>query len=811
MKARLSLLFLLFCLICTATAQEGLTLSGKITDAGGEPLAGAQVTLLTDSNRLLKTEITDTGGVFSFLNLSTSSYLLKAAFSGMESYASEKITLTESKVLPQISLKSNTKSLGEVSVRAQKPFVEVKADRIVVNVENSITSAGSSVLDVLRRSPGVTVDQNDALSLKGKNGVQVMLDGKLTPMSGENLTNLLKSMPAEAVGQIELISNPSARYDAAGTAGIINIKTRRDKRAGLNGSLNTFYSQGVYPKAGGGGMLSYRGGKLMLNASYNYGYRKGFNHLTLYRSFFENGAFQNAYDQDNNSVFRYQSHNAALGLDYNLSAKTTVGLNGNLDIFGYPVEGRNFSRVLGADREVVSYFSTRNNSETKNQNASLNLNLRHNFDSAGRQLSVDADYGQFTTGRDQLFITRYLATSGAEYLPAYLLSGNQDGQTAIYTLKADYTHPLQNGLRLETGVKSSYVKQDNNVAFYDQSTGTPHYDSGKSNHFIYTENINAAYLNGAKDWPKWSAQVGLRIEQTRAEGLQEVNNERFDRAYTQLFPSFAVQRHLSETHDLGLSLSRRITRPNYQQLNPFKYYLDPSTYATGYPFLQPELTYNIELSHTWKQRFVTTLSYSYLTAPITEVIQPSDDTAQKRVTVQTTKNLDYQHFVSLSGSYPFKIAKWWTNITNLNLYYSQFSGNIAQSPLDLGRVTLNVYTNNTFTLGNDWSAELGGFYQSKQVYGYMQLNPVWALNAGLQKHLWAKKATLKFSANDIFWKSYPSALSEYASYTETFTAQRETRQFTVSFTYRFGKQANGPMRRRSGAEDEKRRAASGSA
>lgn len=357
MKARFSLLFfLLFCAVYTASAQDGFTLSGKITDAGGEALPGAQVTLLTDSNRLLKTEITDTGGVFSFLNLPTGSYFLKAAFSGMDGYASEKIALTESKTVLEIILKNNTKNLGEVAVRAQKPFVEVKADRIVVNVENSITSAGSSVLDVLRRSPGVTVDQNDALSLKGKNGVQVMLDGKLTPMSGENLTNLLKSMPAEAVGQIELISNPSARYDAAGTAGIINIKTRRDKRAGLNGSLNTFYGQGVYPKAGGGGMLSYRGGKLMLNASYNYGYRKGFNHLTLYRSFFENGAFQNAYDQDNNSVFRYQSHNAALGLDYNLTPKTTVGLNGNLDVFGYPVEGRNFSRAGRRPRSGVLFF-----------------------------------------------------------------------------------------------------------------------------------------------------------------------------------------------------------------------------------------------------------------------------------------------------------------------------------------------------------------------------------------------------------------------------------------------------------------------
>ena len=547
----------------------------------------------------------------------------------------------------------------------------------------------------------------------------------------------------------------------------------------------------------------------MLNASYNYSYRNGFNHLTLFRSFFEGGQFQNAYDQDNSSVFHFRSNNAVLGVDYNLTKKTTLGLNVNADVMGFTSDGHNFSSILGADRAVASYFTTNNNSDNRNRNTSLNLNLRHSFDSTGKSLSMDADYGVFTSGRDQLFRTRYLNTSGAEYLPSYLLSGDLNGTTKIYSFKADYTHPFSNGAKLEAGVKSSYVTQDNQVAFYDESTGAHRYDTNKSNHFLYDENINAAYLNGNKDWTKWSAQVGLRVEQTLAKGEQKVTGESFDRNYAQLFPSFAVQRHLNENHDLGLSLSRRITRPNYEQLNPFKYYLDPSTYSTGYPYLLPELTYNVELSHTYKQRFTTTLSFSHLTRPITEVIQPSDDTTQKRVTVQTVKNLDKQYFLNLNGSYQFQIRKWWSNITNVDVYYSQFVGNIAASPLNMGRVTMNFYTNNTFLLGKDWSAELGGFYVTKQVYGYMQLNPMWSLNAGIQKHFFNKKATLKLNANDIFWKSYPSALSEYANYTETFVAQRDTRQVTLSFTYRFGKAAGGPMRRRSGAEEEKRRAASG--
>ena len=245
MKALLSLFTFLFFAAFAATAKDGFSLSGRVVNSTGKALSGANILLLTDSNKMVKAEVTDATGSFSFSDLGVGNYLLKATLPGMTDYTSEAVSLTETKVLPDISLSPAATSLQEVAVRAQKPFIEVKADKIVVNVEASISSAGSSVLDVLRRSPGVTVNQNDALSLKGKQGVLVMIDGKLTPMAGENLTNMLKSMSAESIGQIELISNPSAKYDAAGTAGIINIKTKRDKRAGVNGSVNAFYGQGV--------------------------------------------------------------------------------------------------------------------------------------------------------------------------------------------------------------------------------------------------------------------------------------------------------------------------------------------------------------------------------------------------------------------------------------------------------------------------------------------------------------------------------------------------------------------------------------
>lgn len=792
-------------------AREG-NVSGKIKDNEGKSLATANVVLLKAADStLVKAGLSDEQGAFSFDAVPDGNYILRVTLIGYEKYASEKINITGSDVtVKDIALSRKANALKEVSVTAQKPLIEIKADKLIVNVQNSVINAGATVLEVLSRSPGVRVDQNDNISLKGKQGVNVMIDGRQSVLSGSDLANLLKSMPSSSVDQIEIISNPSARYDAAGTAGIINIKTRKDKRMGMNGTANVFYAQGVYPKMGGGFNINYRNKKFIVNANYNYSYRNGFNHLTLYRSFSENGRFQNAYDQDNMSKFGFQMNNAGLSVDYSLSKKTTIGVLASTNINNYDVNGKNFSKILGPDYNLQSYFTTNNHSENTNNNYSGNVNLRHKFDSSGKELTVDLDYGNYSSGRDQKFTTRYLTAQGYDYLPNYLLIGDLSGLTTIRSLKADYVHPLTNKLNIEGGIKLSYVTQDNDVQFYDRSNGGNIFDTTKSNHFIYRENINAAYINTTKDWDKWSTQIGLRAEQTVAKGEQKINAQSFDRNYTQIFPSLAVQRHINTNNDLGVTFSRRINRPNYEQLNPFKYYLDPSTYKAGYPFLMPELVYNIELSHTFKQRFVTTLFYSYLTDPITEVIQPSDDTNQKRVTVQTNKNLTSQVFYDLSGSYQFQFFKWWSNYTHFNCYYSKFKGNIANSPLNTGRVTIDLNTTNSFLLPNDWAAELGLFYQTKQVHGYMTIEPLWSLSAGIQKNLFQKRVNIRLNATDIFWRSYPRATSVYNNYTESFTAQRETRQVNLAFTYRFGKRTVAPVQRRSsGAEDEKRRAATG--
>lgn len=804
----LLIVFLFFCQLCNARAF-GPNVSGRVLDAQGKALTGVTVTLLqTDAKTLVKADITNDKGAFLIDEIAAGEYILQASFYGFDVYQSEKIVLTDNKLsLPDIVLHEKSTNLKDVTIRAQKPLIEVHADKMVVNVENSIVSTGSSALEVLAKSPGVNVDNNDNISLKGKKGVTIMIDGKIVPVNGTDLANLLRSMPSNSIEKIELISNPSARYDAAGTGGIINIRTKKNKADGINGSLNGSYGQGVYPKGNLGGSLNYRVKKLNIYSNYNYSYRKEMNDLTLNRTFYQDGLFSTRYVQNNFLTFPVKSHNANVGVDYSLTPKTTLGasLNGNLT--NYTIKGSAYTQVLDNNDERQSAFSTNNVQPYKENNYAVNLNLRHRFDSLGTEFSFDADYARYINSNYQDYITNYYLANGAvdpATIP-YLLHADLSGLTQIRSVKADFSHPFKDGIRLDMGAKSSYVTADNKAEFYDRSNGGNVYDSSKSNHFIYEENINAVYANASKDWTKWSAQAGVRLEQSIAHGVQKVDNSNFDKQYAQLFPSLALQRHINADNDLGLTLSRRIERPSYDQLNPFKFYLDPTSYKEGNPYLNPSLTYSVELSHTYKSKFVTALAFSRSNDAITQVIQPIDTI--NHVTLITDKNLQRMDIVSLSGAYPFQFFKWWNSTNSINVYYSYFKGDLANTALSNGKPAFNFNSQNSFLLPHNWSAELAFNYTSSQVYGYMNLKPMWSLDVGVQKNFWDKRATVKMNITDIGWQANPSGTNTYNSYYEVFSVKRDSRVATLSFTYRFGKKSVAPARRRSGgAEEEKRRA-----
>jgi len=806
------LLIISMSLVTAIAAAQTWSVKGMVKKDDQQPVAGAGI-LIKEDSLVIRSGITDENGKFAIDDLTAGSYQLVIDDIGYEPFVQPLDIAAADVVLPDIHIRTRQSALEAVTVQAQKPFIEVKADKITVNVESSIVSAGASVMEVLQRSPGVNVDNNDNISLKGKQGVIIWIDGKSAPMAGADLAAVLRAMPSSSIEKIELISNPGAKFDAAGSAGIINIKTKKDQRLGLNGTASISYGQGKYPKYGAGLNVNYRNKKVNVYASYNYAYRYWFNHLMLDRRFLDTtqlhyGKQLFRYNQDNFSLLNFRNHIGSAGIDYSISPATTIGIAVSGSTNNFDPVANNASEALDGDNTLLYRFNTSGRHQNAYYNYAANANIRHAFDSSGQQLTADIDFAAFGNNSRQHFVTTYTRPDGGTYLPAYFLKSNLDGSTRIQSLKADYIYPWKSGARMEAGIKASLATADNKPVFYEKINDDYELDTKRTNHFIYKENINAAYINIAGDIGKWSLQAGLRMENTNASWEQRISGQQYDTSYAQLFPGIAAQYHITGKHDIGLTVSRRIERPNYQQLNPFKYFIDKTTYKEGDPYLKPASFYSAELSHIFNQRFVTTLTFGINKGIITEVIQPSDN--EDSVTVQTSKNLRQMTFVGLSGAYPFQVTRWWNNVTNLNIYYALYEGNLANTALSKGRPTFDINTTNSFMLPRDLSAEISLFYQARQVYGYLDVRPLWMLNLGIQKHLLNKRATIKINVQDLFFTGYPRATSEYTGYREDFIAERETRVVNIALTYRFGKNTVAPVRKRSGgAEEEIKRAASG--
>lgn len=780
----------------------------KVLDENKKPLSNANVTLLKQKDSsIVKIAITEQDGTALFEEIKAGDYLISIAHASYKKYFSGTLIIDEKNTSinsGEIVMEKEVGQLKEVTVQAQKPFIERQLDKTVINVENSIVSAGSTVMEVLERSPGVVIDRNDNISLKGKQGVIIMINGKPSGIAGSDLANYLRALPSTAISKIEIITNPSAKYDAAGNAGIINIIMKKDQRMGTNGTITTSYGQGTYPKAGAGFTLNHRNKKINIFGNYNYAYRENYNDLHLHREFLANDIVQAAYDQNNYIDFLFKAHIYRAGIDYEISKKTTIGvvLNGIENKFNSQLSA--FTNVLNAQGQKQSYNHNYGSTLDTLHNIAANLNLKHSFDTTGKELTIDLDYATYNNTDGQGFNTDYFLLNGDPASPHNVLTGFVNGKLDISSLRADYVNPLVGNAKFEMGIKSSFVKADNDIKYFDASSGTPVYDPNQSNHFIYKENINAAYINFSKEFKKISLQLGLRAEQTNSSGNQVTTGQKFDTSYIKLFPSAFLNYTASSNNGFGLSVSRRLDRPNYKQLNPFRFYINNTTYSEGNPYLQPQFTYSFELSYTYKQQITTTLSYSTTKNEILEVLIPS--TTQEKIILETNRNLARFDYYGIAISAPVKIAKWWNSTNNANIYYGLYKGNLANTNLRNGKATFNINSTNAFTLGNGFTAELTGSYQYRELYGYMDLNPYGLLSLGLQKAIIKGKGTLKLNMTDIF-HSASKAIVTYRDYVESFAVWRDSRAATISFTYRFGNNKVKAARQMTGgAEDEKKRA-----
>ncbi|RYY55592.1 MAG: TonB-dependent receptor [Chitinophagaceae bacterium] len=793
------------------SAQQNTgSISGAIIDGSAKTIEAATIRLIQASDSsLVKVGVADKEGRFIFEVLPFGRFRVSVTAVGHETAFSGPVEISPASpaaTIPTIELVPVSKSMGAVTVTARKPFIEQKPGKMVMNVEASPTSAGMTALELLEKSPGVTVDNDGNISLKGKAGVMILIDGKPTYMSGADLTALLKSMQSSNLDQIEIMTNPPAKYDAAGNSGIINIKTKKGIVKGMNGTVNGGYTQALYSRFNGGFNLNYRNNKLNVFGGYNAGTWHGYNIIEISRNIYQPDkvTLKNTIDQVSRPHNQGTFHNAKAGIDYNFSKKDVAGIviNGNFS------DGKDDPRSNSFIRDVNGSFVDNLRSDSRNSrnnnNVTANINYKHTFDSSGREISTDIDIANYRMRGRTLLNTRSFNQTGQEDGQLVSLRGILPSDINIYSAKIDYVHPLKKGWKLETGLKSSYVKTDNKVDYF-RGENENWVKDNRSNHFLYNENINAAYAILSGSLKKWEITGGLRAENTVADGLQMSNDSSFRRNYTNLFPNVGLGYNLNEKNQFNLSYSRRVQRPNYGDLNPFTFFLDSLTYQQGNPYLQPQFTNNIELTHTWNRILTTTLNYTKTSDVITELIKQDGNKS-----FQTRDNFNEMQQLGLAVMANVPVKKWWNSNIYVMGFKNSFKGLYSGEQVDLGFTTLIANATQSFTFGDGWSAEVSGWYRTKGLEGLLVIRSIGALNAGVSKQLFKKKGTVKVGVRDILYTQQFKGYAKYSDVDLTLAGRRDSRQLNVSFTYRFGKSnIAGERRRKPGASDEQGRVGGG--
>lgn len=785
-------------------------ISGSVKEAENQlGIDGATVSLLlTKDSSLIKTAITDKQGNFVFEYIREGNYLISASAVGHSNIYSKLFIVPEkntSLTIEALQLPPVDRSLKDVTITSKKQFIERKLDKTVVNVDASLTNAGITAMDVLEKSPGITVDKDGNVSLKGKQGVMIMMDGKPTYLTPQDLANLLRSMPSANLDQIEIMTNPSAKYDAGGNAGIINIKTKKNKQKGFNGSLSLGYGQGFYSRTNNSLNINYRNNKFNVFSTVSLNRRTNFQQLDIMRIYKTPNQSVTAIFDQNSRTKRYKENNIAkIGVDYYANKKTTIGMVLTGFINAENQNGVNKSYLKNNQAVVDSIAISTSAEDGSWKNKGINVNLRHQIDSTGKEFTMDADYVSYNSSKYQPF-------SNITYLPngtiinSSRLIGELPSVINIYSVKADYTHPLKSGIKMESGLKTSFVNTDNTAGYFNIIDNVKLPDYEKTNRFTYKENINALYLNASKEIKKWGFQAGLRLENTNYSGNQFGNPQRsdssFQRSYVGLFPTMFASFNANTKNQFTFSYGRRINRPAYEDLNPFMFYLDKYTYGEGNPFLRPSYANVLEVSHTFSEWLTTTINYSHTKDLFNETFEQ-----RGYATVVKQGNFASSNNASISISAQKPVTKIWMLIVYAEANYSQYKGLLyGNNGINEGyNYMINI--NNQFKFTKGWSAEVSGFYRTKGIEGQISISPLGQVNAGVQKEVLNKKGTVKLNIGDAFYTMIQNGKVDILNTDASFHQYSDSRIVSLNFTFRFGKLMKGTQKRKTGgAGDEQNR------
>ncbi len=799
-------IILLFLLLETPllNAQEFINskVKGTVTTADSIlDLSGVLVFLLSaKDSSLVQSTFCDSRGNYEFDKVSTAkNYLLVAEKTGYVKTTIGPLTLNTNQpyyLAKEISLAKDIKQLKEVVVTPRTLLIEKKGGKTILHISNNILSAGNNALEILSRSPGIQVDNSENISMKGRQGVVIAIDGKLTYLQNADLAEYLKSISGDAIEQIELITNPSSKYDAAGGAGLINIKLIKGKNIGTNASLTLGTGYGNFYKANINTLINHRNKTFNFFGGYNYSDNK-----SLQNNFIDKNTTFNKtttrFKINNDDIKIRKNHQFRVGTDYFISKNQTLGFLLNGISNGQVSAEDNISDVLNFN-VVDSTLNTFSDETRKVNNFNYNLNYSINF-KKNHLFTLDFDHLNYLRNSSEILTTDYLNSSRSVYRNSLLLRNTSPSHIKIYTANTNYSFTFKDNTTLSTGVKTSFQLTNNERMFEQYLSNNWRADRSRSNTFNYEENILAAYLNLNKKIKKIEIEAGLRVENTNAKSSDMFmvlpNNN-----YTNVFPNLRVSNQLSDNHQIQVSYGRRITRPFYEDLNPFIYFLDQYTFSEGNPNLKPSFSNVYELAYTFKNDYQASFQYTFEKDFAYAFLIQNDTT---KITRQTKKNLNSQSAFTVEVNAPFSITKGWD--VNANIQFSHYTFRDASpienlnnsSPDAIFNISQNLAFNKT------WSATLVSYYDTSTSFGIFRFKPQYYFDAGLAKTFLNKAASLRLSFTDIFDTNRDRFSTQYQNLDISAKYKNETRVVRLNFNYRFG--GNADKKRRNNFDEESRR------
>ncbi|MGZ3911947.1 MAG: TonB-dependent receptor domain-containing protein, partial [Flavisolibacter sp.] len=743
----------------------------------------------------------DAAGRFHFFIKKKGLYRLQASHIGFRTTYSNIFTFGESspKIETRLVCPFYAGDLKGVTIEVQKPLVEVLADRLVVNVENSV-QASTNALEVLRRSPGITLDNEDHISLGGKNGVLVFIDGNASPLNGAELTSYLSTLPASAIESIEIITLPSASYEAAGNAGIINIRLKKNKSFGTSGTVTQGWGIGTFPKYNVGFTINYRNHKFNIFSSYNFHQNKNLVNTHIYRILLDS-----LFDQHINRTIIDKGHSVKAGTDYILNKTSTIGAVVLLN----PSE--NFSNQQSLtdisfqpDRSKGNSLTALNEDHSTRWNTDMNLNFR--YLKGDNSINIDADHGFYHLDNVQWQPNDYFSARG-DFLYNHTYSINAPSSIQLSTLKIHYSGKIKQG-KLELGGKFSDVSNGNRLLYYNVLNNQNQPDSSRTNHYAYQERIGALYANFNKASKNFTFQLGLRMEHTAVLGLSEgfiwkgkyvPDDSSLKHSYNDLFPSFSITYHKSKVHQLSLNYSKRIDRPAYQDLNPFEFRIDEYSFRKGNTQLRPQYTNSFGVVYVYKSSFTANLNYSRIQSVMTLIY----DTLAGAKSFQSKRNLEVQKITSLNLSYNIQYGRY-TSMINLNSFYSSYKAYLGwDRQLDNQIFSTNAQLQQQLKLGKTWTSELAFYYSSPSIWqGTFKSKTITSLEMGMQKTFLKDKLVAKASLWDFIFIYNYHGTSNFAGQYLDIEKNWEPHLLEFNLSYRIGNTQVKNRQRKTGLEED---------